>query len=254
MYRNKLFAGFCSTSGTSSDTLLAKWDGKNWTRIEGPNQGVRALCEYQDELYVGGYFTMIAQDSMIAIARYSEPPDTTCDFLQAIIHPKNAVLKISDSTIVHFYNNIIHGSSWHWDFGDGGTDTVRMPVHTYASAEVYNVSVIVTYQNCKDTAYTTVTIVDDAGIKENKNDSIEYLGNNIPNPFNNTTTIPYYVPNGSKGSLQITDANGKLVKEYALQQGKNTLEVTLKNFNAGTYFYSIVIDGKDMQTKKMILQ
>lgn len=253
-YRNKLFAGISGITGAISDTILAEFNGNKWTRILGPNSAIKALCVYKDELYVGGYFTMVGQDSVFGIARYYEPPDTSCDYLQAIIQPKNAVLKISDSTTVHFYNNIIHGSSWHWDFGDGGTDTVRLPIYTYTSAGVYNVSVVVTYQNCTDTAYTTITIVDDAGIKDNYKDTTEYLGQNIPNPFDNSTSIPYYIPFGSKGYLQITNTKGELINKYNLQQGKNKLDVSLANLKSGVYYYSIFINGMKKKTLKMLIK
>jgi hypothetical protein len=252
MYHDKLFAAGISTNWSPTDTIIACWNGKNWRRIDGPQTDITVLCTYNDELYVGGAFHIMADSTMYNIARYYEPPDTTCDYLQAIIQPKNTVLNISDSTTVHFYNNIIHGSSWHWDFGDGETDTVRMPVHTYAGAGVYNVTVIVTFQNCTDTAYTTITIVDDVGIKDNKNDSLEYLGNNIPNPFDNSTTIPYYIPNGSKGTMQITNTKGELVDEYSLLQGKNELNVSIQKLTPGTYFYSIIINGEKKETRKMI--
>ncbi|MFM2138585.1 MAG: hypothetical protein RJA57_892, partial [Bacteroidota bacterium] len=34
--------------------------------------------------------------------------------------------------------------SWAWDFGDGGTSTQQNPVHTYAAAGTYNVTLVVT--------------------------------------------------------------------------------------------------------------
>jgi hypothetical protein len=253
MYHKKLFAGACSENGNSSDIILSKWDSKNWTKIEGPNDAVEAMGVYNDELYVGGGFRMIGQDTMIGIARYYEPPDTTCDYLQAIIEPRNLILKTLDSTTVHFYNNIIHGSSWHWDFGDGATDSIRMPIHTYSSPGVYNVSVIVVYQNCTDTAYTTVTIVDNTGIKDNDSNK-EYLDQNIPNPFNQTSVIPYYVPQGNIGVLEVTDASGNEIKEFKLQQGKNELQISLAEFKTGTYLYSILINGEKKKTLKMILK
>ena len=153
-----------------------------------------------------------------------------------------------------FYNNIKHADSWLWDFGDGAGDTVRSPVHTYGALGSFNVSVIVSYQGCLDTAYTTITVYDDTGIEDIQPPEPEYLGDNIPNPFNNTTIIPYYLPQGSMGFIQIKDMKGELVDEYALTPGYNRLEVTLDCFNSGVYLYSIVIDGQVKDTKKMILE
>ena len=52
--------------------------------------------------------------------------------------------------------------------------------------------------------------------------------------------------------MQIHNAVGPLVAEYSLQEGKHTLEVSMKAFKAGAYFYSLVIDGEVKVSRKMI--
>jgi PKD repeat protein len=48
--------------------------------------------------------------------------------------------------------------SYAWNFGDGGTDTAVSPVHTFAQAGTYTVSVTLTHQNgCVKTVSTVVT-------------------------------------------------------------------------------------------------
>lgn len=79
-------------------------------------------------------------------------------------------------------------------------------------------------------------------------------GQNTPNPFSNSTSIPYYVPYGTKGVMQIQSAAGVLVGEYGLQEGKHTLEVSMKEFRAGTYFYSVFIDGEMKGSRKMVFE
>jgi hypothetical protein len=88
----------------------------------------------------------------------------------------------------------------------------------------------------------------------NNNETNQYLGQNIPNPFKNTTTLPYYLPFGSEGYMEISDISGKGLMKYPLQQGKNKLDISFPLFNSGTYLYSIRIDGKVKETKKMILE
>lgn len=47
-------------------------------------------------------------------------------------------------------------TSWNWDFGDGGTDTVQNPNYTYLTAGVYDVSLIITDAlGCIDTITKT---------------------------------------------------------------------------------------------------
>lgn len=43
-------------------------------------------------------------------------------------------------------------TSWHWDFGDGATDTVQNPTHTYAQDGLYTVTLTITAANgCEST-------------------------------------------------------------------------------------------------------
>jgi len=50
-------------------------------------------------------------------------------------------------------------SSWYWDFGDGGNDTVQNPVYTYTNSGAYNVNLIVqSAQGCWDTITGPVSI------------------------------------------------------------------------------------------------
>lgn len=50
----------------------------------------------------------------------------------------------------------------YWDFGDGTTSTDYNPVHEFSEPGTYNVRLIstISYDNCQDTAYQTVHIVD----------------------------------------------------------------------------------------------
>lgn len=80
----------------------------------------------------------------------------------------NIVAAFTSSTInactgapVQFTDLSNFASSWVWNFGDGGTSTLKNPLHTYAASGTYSVSLIVNYGICSDTisqtAYVTVT-------------------------------------------------------------------------------------------------
>ena len=82
----------------------------------------------------------------------------------------------------------------------------------------------------------------------------EYLGNNIPNPFDGSTYIPYYIPTGSRGILKIFSTTGELIKSYKLTEGNNLLKVSLKEFSNAVYIYNLNIDeGETVIYKKMVL-
>ena len=79
---------------------------------------------------------------------------------------------------------------------------------------------------------------------------------NVPNPpVNNNTKISYNIPNGStKAELVITDVYGKKVKEINLSgTGKSTLNVNTTGLSAGTYSYTLFVNGKATETKKMVV-
>jgi hypothetical protein len=82
----------------------------------------------------------------------------------------------------------------------------------------------------------------------------QLLGN-APNPFNATTTIRYLLPSqAQKAYLIFRDANGKLVKSFDLSGNTNqSIVINGGELLAGTYFYSLEVDGKIVDTKKTIL-
>lgn len=56
-------------------------------------------------------------------------------------------------------------TSWLWDFGDGSSDTVQNPLHSYATAGTHLVSLIATNaQGCEQIFQTSVTVVAPSGL------------------------------------------------------------------------------------------
>ena len=81
------------------------------------------------------------------------------------------------------------------------------------------------------------------------------LDQNIPNPLTNSTSIHYTVPAGSsKAQLIITDNNGNTVKQISLNGGgKGVINVEASTLSAGAYSYTLIVDGKKIDTKKMVI-
>ena len=76
---------------------------------------------------------------------------------------------------------------------------------------------------------------------------------NIPNPFSGTTVINYLLPQKfTNAQILITDKSGKTLKQFTLTaSGSVQFDATL--LAAGTYNYSLMIDGKMIDSKQMIL-
>ncbi|MBC7423073.1 MAG: tail fiber domain-containing protein [Ferruginibacter sp.] len=80
------------------------------------------------------------------------------------------------------------------------------------------------------------------------------LSQNAPNPFSEKTTITYTIPsNAKKAVLAIFDLNGRMLLQYNLQQGKNTLTVNGNTLAAGMYIYSLIADGQEVVSKRMVV-
>ncbi len=82
------------------------------------------------------------------------------------------------------------------------------------------------------------------------------LYQNIPNPFSSNTKINYYLPVGTIGAtIVFYDSYGNQMKEVQLSQtGNGTLNINPENLSNGIYSYSLVVNGKVVDTKRMILQ
>lgn len=93
-----------------------------------------------------------------------------------------------------------------------------------------------------------------------QDDPVIPLGNasllqNQPNPFTETTSIVYTVPTSvRKAELRITDAGGRLLKTLVIdERGEGRTRLQAQSLSAGTYFYSLVLDGAVQATRKMVL-
>jgi hypothetical protein len=85
--------------------------------------------------------------------------------------------------------------------------------------------------------------------------SSPYLQQNAPNPFNSSTLINYYIPSmNNNAQMVITSSAGQVVKSVILSNsGSGQVTINAGELAAGTYFYTLYIDGKLAGTKQMVL-
>lgn len=82
------------------------------------------------------------------------------------------------------------------------------------------------------------------------------LNQNIPNPFNPSTTISYSINANSNVSIKIYNILGSEV--YTLvntrqNAGNYSVSFNGSNLSSGVYFYSLIADGNFIGTKRMLL-
>ncbi len=81
------------------------------------------------------------------------------------------------------------------------------------------------------------------------------LFQNAPNPFSTQTTIRYEIPEIIQSAqLHICNMTGTLLKTISVnQRGSGNVLVNANEFVAGMYLYSLVCDGRIVDTKQMML-
>src|SRR5262249_49445022 len=80
------------------------------------------------------------------------------------------------------------------------------------------------------------------------------LQQNIPNPFTNSTTISYSIPQqSSSAKIIITDKKGNALKQVNLSDHKGSANVDASTLSSGAYQYSLYVDGKLIVSKQMII-
>lgn len=82
------------------------------------------------------------------------------------------------------------------------------------------------------------------------------LGDNQPNPFNNQTNIPLSIKEDAlSAQLYIYDMYGKEVKMINIQERNSTvLNINCADLPDGIYLYSLLVDGKKVDSKKMVIK
>jgi PKD repeat protein len=85
--------------------------------------------------------------------------DTVCDSVFVCVAPTASMsyLQSGRDTLI-FADSSMYASSWHWDFGDGTTDSIQNPTHVYTADGSYTICLVTENACGSDTVCTNVTI------------------------------------------------------------------------------------------------
>ncbi|HEY5823254.1 MAG TPA: T9SS type A sorting domain-containing protein, partial [Cyclobacteriaceae bacterium] len=81
------------------------------------------------------------------------------------------------------------------------------------------------------------------------------LFQNTPNPFNTETEIKMTVPEGvGFATVMIYNLEGKQMKNIQVRdRGQVSVKISGSELSAGMYLYALIVDGKVVDTKRMML-
>jgi len=86
-----------------------------------------------------------------------------------------------------------------------------------------------------------------------KPDCDAYMEDNFPDPFTDYTLINYYLPEEMTGKIVVNDMFGRIIAEYKLEVGENTLEIINNDWAPGVYSYGMIVNDKAIEFKKMVI-
>jgi hypothetical protein len=96
---------------------------------------------------------------------------------------------------------------------------------------------------------TSIENSDDIIVKGHK------LHQNYPNPFNSSTKISYSISRTANIKLSLYNIKGEFVKNLINQKqskGRHTVVLESKGLNSGVYYYTFIVDGTQMSTRKLL--
>ncbi|MEM0997411.1 MAG: tail fiber domain-containing protein [Bacteroidota bacterium] len=81
------------------------------------------------------------------------------------------------------------------------------------------------------------------------------LFQNIPNPFDQETQINYFLPKTvQSATMLVFDMNGRQVRSFDVTtNGQGSVTIRGTELEAGMYIYSLIADGQEIDSKRMIL-
>lgn len=151
--------------------------------------------------------------------------DSLAQWQQYGHYPYAAYTRATAGTTVTFTNASQRATDYYWSFGDGGTATSASPIHAYAAAGIYTVTLTVANECTTHYRKDTVHIGTTTGITDVRSGTI------IKTARADDGATIFILP-AANATLEIYSINGALVKKY-----NNAATRITETFSAGIYVY-----------------
>jgi hypothetical protein len=164
------------------------------------------------------------------------------------------ILSLSAGNITLYPLDSNANNTYLWHFGDGDSSALSSPTHQYNKDTLYTISLQITDSNgCTSKHDSTIRILR-TGVEMIKGAGLSLSIH--PNPFNETTTINYLVPNAAKISISIYDLTGRIITtllDAEQNHGENsfTFQASKYNLSPGLYILKLQI-GVAIYTRKLV--
>jgi len=153
----------------------------------------------------------------------------------------------SNDGLIYEFNDLTQPipSSWTWDFGDGNYSNAQFPVHTYAAAGTYQVSLTTENDSsCVNSYSKSVTVVFSTDVTNTitKPSKISLY----PNPFDDFSSLNMSLDKTSLVNVDLYNVLNQKIKtihqDGFLNEGNHSFEIHVEE--NGIYFIKVKIDSK----------
>ncbi len=131
-----------------------------------------------------------------------------------------------------------------------------LPTGTYT----YNITAV--YSGGYESEYSDDAVISHVDVNNNATSNLTKLWGNYPNPFYSSatdhtpaTTISFSLKtqNSKNCAISIYNVKGQLVKKLPITSRDTSVDWNAKDATSGIYFYKLIVEGKEVDTKKMLL-
>ena len=262
-YNDKLYVGGDFTkAGNVPANYIATWDGVKWDSIGSGADGVIVqmfVDTTNNELYIHGGISIINGISTIGIAKYDgtqwtnipTPPTSNgfgrIGFYHGYLFTVNSKNTNLDTTFAYYdginWHSLLNGPNGFLSSWAEYKDTLYIGGYfdSVGTQKVNSIAKFFIPQNPNSVK----------PLLERKNSS-ELLAN-IPNPFEEETTITFALPKREKGIIKVFNSSGVCVRELNLKPESNKIDFKSNDLENGIYYYTLVVNETQVKTKKMII-
>lgn len=185
---------------------------------------------------------------------------------------------IADTLIPHHYFLIsevegVAPINYVWSWGDGSTDTIAYPSHSYDTAGFYNICLFITdATGCTDSSCVgyelqkseqmntiiTVDVVD--SIPDNStgiaNESVIQSFSIYPNPTSQNVFVGYSLSTAASVTIELYDVLGNKLREISndFDKGQHSTTIDVQKFSGGVYYLKIRTDEQIISGKIVIMK
>ena len=93
-----------------------------------------------------------------------------------------------------------------------------------------------------------------SGMNTSMANNVNKIFQNSPNPFKEKTVIRFQLADGVKNAaVCIFDMSGKLLRKLPISSGMESVSINGFELGEGMFLYSLLVDGQEVDTKRMIL-